>query len=142
MFNPSRDEVRRFFCNVWRRYRDAQPLQGIEALAVEVILKHPEYHAVLEESERHIARDWFPEAGETNPFLHLSMHLALSEQLSIDQPHGIREQYQRLLAAKGDVHDVEHGVIECLAEMLWQAQRQGVAPDASVYLGCLETLGR
>lgn len=142
MFNPSRDEVRRFFCNVWRHYRDAQPLEGIEALALEVILKHPEYHAVLEESERHIARDWFPEAGETNPFLHLSMHLALSEQLSIDQPAGIRAQYRRLLSAYGEVHDAEHAVMECLAEMLWQAQRDGIAPDASVYFSCLETLGK
>lgn len=138
MFNPSRDEVRRFFSGVWQRYREAQPLHGIEALALDVILKHPEYHAVLEQSERHMTRDWFPEAGETNPFLHMSMHLALAEQLSIDQPAGIRAQYQRLSAAHDELHDAEHAVIECLAEMLWQAQRNGVAPDASVYLACLE----
>lgn len=137
MFNPSRDEVRRFFCDVWRRYRDAQPLQGIEALALEVILKHPEYHGVLGDTEKHLSRDYFPEAGETNPFLHLSMHLALTEQLSIDQPKGVRAEYQRLLAAHADVHDAEHAVIECLAEMLWQAQRNGGAPDAAVYLACL-----
>lgn len=139
MFNPSRDAVRRFFCSVWRRYRDAQPLQGLEALALEVILKHPEYQGVLDEAEKHLARDYFPEAGETNPFLHLSMHMALSEQLSIDQPRGVRAQYERLLSVHGDVHDAEHAAMECLAEMLWQAQRSGGAPDASVYLACLES---
>lgn len=138
MFNPTREQVRDLFFATWRKYRAGQPLEGIETLAVEVILQHPEYHPVLEDPERHRHRDYLPEAGETNPFLHMSLHLALREQLSIDQPAGIRARHAALLAALGDAHDAEHAMLDCLAETVWQAQRRGAAPDPAVYLGCLD----
>jgi len=110
MFNPSRDQVRQFFFDVWAKYRAGQPLAGAEQPALDAVLAHPEYHALLDQPERYRERDYLPEAGETNPFLHLSMHLAITEQLSVDQPPGIRERYQRLLKQHGEAMAAQHGV--------------------------------
>jgi hypothetical protein len=137
MFNPTRDQARRFFFDCWRKRREKAPLSPLEDMALAVMVEHPEYHAVLDDPEHHLNRDYFPEAGETNPFLHLSMHVAIREQLSIDQPRGIAAHYRRLLAKTGTPHAAEHLVMDCLAEMIWQAQRSGTAPDAGVYLDCL-----
>jgi hypothetical protein len=139
MFSPSRAEVRDLFFRAWRGYRDGMPLAGIEALALEVILQHAEYHALLEQPDRYRERDYVDEA---NPFLHMSLHLALEEQLSIDQPAGICSRWQALLARSGDRHEALHQAIECLAEMLWRAQRDGAPPDAAAYLACLERRAR
>lgn len=138
MFNPSRQDARGIFFETWRKYHAQEALAGIETLILEVALQHPEYHALLAQPEQYMERDYPPEQGETNPFLHMSMHLALSEQLSIDQPAGIRERYQRMLAKTGDAHEAQHEVLDCLVEMIWQAQRNQAAPDAAIYLGCLE----
>lgn len=137
MFNPSRDQVRQFFFDVWAKYRAGQPLTGAEQPALEAVLAHPEYHAILERPERFRDRDYRPEDGETNPFLHLAMHLALSEQLAIDQPPGIRTHYQRLLVRHGDAMAAQHAALECLAEAIWQSQRHGVPFDPQRYLDCL-----
>jgi hypothetical protein len=137
MFAPSRDQARRFLFDVWQRYRGDQPLAGLEQTALEVILLHPEYRAILDAPERYLDRDYAPEAGELNPFLHLSLHLAVAEQLSIDQPAGIRAEYERIRHALRSEHDALHAVLECLGETLWQAQRLGGAPDERVYLECL-----
>jgi hypothetical protein len=137
MFAPSRDQARRFLFDVWQRYRGDQPLAGLEQTALEVILLHPEYQAILDAPERYLDRDYAPEAGELNPFLHLSLHLAVAEQLSIDQPAGIRAEYERIRHALRSEHDALHAVLECLGETLWQAQRLGGAPDERVYLECL-----
>jgi hypothetical protein len=139
MFAPSRDEVRAMFFGAWRKYREATPLAGIEGLALEVILAHPEYHAVLDAPERYQERDYTDEA---NPFLHLSLHLALEEQLSIDQPPGIARRFQVLLSRFGDRHEALHQALECLAETLWRSQRAGAPPDAAAYLSCLERRAR
>ena len=139
MFNPSRDEVREMFFGAWRKYREGLPLAGIEAAALDVILQHPEYHEVLGAPERYRERDY---TGEANPFLHMSLHLALEEQLSIDQPPGIRERWQALLERTRDRHQALHEAIECLAEMLWRSQRDGAPPDAAAYLSCLERRAR
>src|SRR5512134_2437705 len=120
MFQPTRDQARQFFFDAWGKYREQQPLSDLEKLALEVILEHPEYHRVLDQPQRHRDRDWTPEMGETNPFLHLSMHLAIREQLSVDQPPGIRARFERLRATAGSDHDALHTVMECLGEMLWQ----------------------
>jgi hypothetical protein len=138
MFNPSRDQVRQFFFNVWAKYRAGQPLAGAEQPALDAILTHPEYHALLDQPERYLERDYQPESGETNPFLHLSMHLAISEQLSVDQPPGIRTRFQLLLKQHGDAMPAQHAVMECLAEMIWQAQRYQTAFDSAAYLRCLD----
>jgi len=138
MFNPSRDQVRQFFFDVWAKYRAGQPLAGAEQPALETVLAHPEYHALLDQPERHRERDYLPESGETNPFLHLSMHLAIAEQVSVDQPPGIRARYQALLKRYGNAMDAQHDVMDCLGEMIWQAQRDQAAYDPTAYLRCLD----
>lgn len=138
MFAPSRDEARRFFFDTWGKFRRGEPLAGLERSALQLIIAHPEYHAILDQPTRHRDRDYLPESGETNPFLHLSLHLAIEEQLAIDQPPGIAALFQRLVAKTGSDHDAKHLVLECLGEALWQAQRQGAPPDDKSYLACLE----
>jgi hypothetical protein len=137
MFNPSRDEARRFLVESWRKRREGLPLSGLETMAASIVAEHPEYHTVLEAPEAHVDRDWRPESGDVNPFLHLSLHLAVAEQLAIDQPPGVRAEYDRLRIARGGDHPALHAVLECLGEVLWTAQRHGTAPDAALYLACL-----
>jgi len=137
MFNPSRDEARRFLIGAWTKFRASEPLSGLERIAAGLIALHPEYHALLEAPERNVDRDWRPEGGEANPFLHLSLHLAVAEQLAIDPPPGIRAEFERIRAATGDEHAALHAVVECLGEVVWTAQRHGTAPDAALYLACL-----
>jgi hypothetical protein len=134
MFNPSREEVRETFFAAWRKYRAGQPLVGIEALALDVVLQHPEYHGVLELPQEYAQRDY---TDELNPFLHMSLHVALEEQLSIDQPPGIAQRFQALTAKFQDRHEALHQALECLAETVWRAQRERAAPDAAAYLDCL-----
>ena len=138
MFSPSRDEARAFFFETWRKYRAATPLAGLEQTALEVILAHPEYHAVLEKPDRYTSHEFSPDAGALNPFLHLSLHLAIEEQLAIDQPPGIRARFAALAAKTGSEHDAKHHVLECLGETIWQAQRTNAPPDQNAYLECLD----
>ena len=137
LFNPSRDEVREFFFALWAKSRSGGALTPLESQALAVAMEHPEYHAVLSDPERYRDREWRPEGGETNPFLHLSLHLAIEEQVSIDQPFGIREAVRKLAGKHGSEHEARHAVMECLAEILWQAQRNGVPFDNAAYLDCL-----
>jgi uncharacterized protein DUF1841 len=138
MYAPTRDEARRFLTDAWSKYRGAQPLSALERIAVTIIAAHPEYHAMLEAPDRHLARDYTPDEGAMNPFLHLQLHIAIAEQLSIDQPHGIRAHFERLRAAHADEHAAQHAILDCLVETLWQAQRNRTQPDDATYLGCLE----
>jgi hypothetical protein len=138
MFDPTRDQVRYFFFDAWRKYRERELLAGLEHAAVGVILLHPEYHPVLDDPERYRDRDYLPEFGDTNPFLHLSMHLAIEEQLSIDQPPGIKAEFARIAARLGDRHAACHEVMECLGETVWRAQREHATPDGLAYLECLK----
>lgn len=142
LFAPSRDEARSFMVQAWRKHRAGEPLEGAETTLVRVLLLHPEYHPMLEDPERHLARDWLPEHGETNPFLHLSLHLAIEEQVSIDQPPGIRAAVARLRLETGDEHVALHHVMECLGEEIWHTQRHGVPFDSARYLGCLDRQGK
>ena len=137
MFNPSRDEARRFLVDAWAKHRAQQPVSDLEGIVVRIVALHPEYHPLLEQPEKFAHRDFTPEAGETNPYLHLSLHLAIAEQLAIDQPPGIRAEFERLKDVHGDEHDALHTVLECLGETMWQAQRLGTGPDATLYLDCL-----
>jgi hypothetical protein len=138
VYNPSRDEARRFLIEAWALYRSQQPLTDLQGIAAGLIAMHPEYHATLEQPDRFSGRDYSPKAGDVNPFLHLSLHLAVAEQLAIDQPPGIRVQFERLRAARGDEHAALHAVLECLGEVMWSAQRQQTPPDAALYIACLE----
>ena len=134
LFHPTRDQVREFFFALWAKSRAGESLTPLESMALAIALEHPEYHEVLADPERHREREWKPEGGETNPFLHLSMHLAIEEQLSIDQPPGIREAVRKLAAKHDSEHEARHAAMECLAEMVWQAQRNAVAFDNATYL--------
>ena len=138
MFNPSRADARHLFFDTWRKYQAQEPVVGIEAMVLELVLQHPEYHALLSRPEQYQDSDYPPELGTTNPFLHLSLHLAINEQHSINQPVGIQQRYADLLAQHGEPHAAQHALMECLAEMIWQAQRRQTAPDAGVYFECLD----
>jgi Domain of unknown function (DUF1841) len=137
LFNPTRDEVRQFFCEAWRKSREGLPLIGLEPTAVDLMQAHPEYHATLNAAQSSLGKEWRPEDGESNPFLHLSMHLAVEEQLSIDQPAGIRAAFERIVGRVGDRYTAAHEIIECLGTTLWEAQRDQRGPDAAAYLDCI-----
>jgi len=141
VFNPSRDQAREFLFDLWAKWRAQQPLTALESLALDVVLEHPEYHAVLDDRERYLDRDWKPEGGETNPFLHLAMHLAIEEQRSIDQPPGIRAAIEALERRHGSAHEARHDVMDCLAEVIWNAQRHGAAFDNEAYVECVRKKG-
>ena len=137
MFNPSRDQVRQFFCTAWKKHQERLPLVGAEVAAADIAARHPEYHALLTDADGALAAEWTPEAGQMNPFLHLSLHLAIHEQISIDQPPGIRAAFETLRTRLGP-HDAEHVILECLGETIWRAQRQGGAMDAAAYLEAVQ----
>ena len=134
MFQPSQNDVRRFFCAAYRRRRAGEPLVPMDALAADWIDEHPEYHADLADEAAALAAVYAVEDGRTNPFLHLSMHLSIAEQCSIDQPQGIRQAVQLLAARSGSLHEAHHEVMECLGEMIWASQRSGLPPDGLAYL--------
>ena len=136
MFNPSREQVRQFFCESWRKYRERQIFEGAEATAADLITEHPEYHALLENPQAAVEQEFTPEGGQTNPFLHLSLHLAIAEQISIDQPRGIKAAYFAL-RQKMEVHDAEHAIMECLGETIWRSQRDKTPMDGEAYLECV-----
>ncbi len=137
MFNPSREQVRRFFIDTWGKHRSQLPVTPLEAVALDWILLHPEYHALLHSGDAAVEHDYTPEQGVSNPFLHLSMHLGISEQVSIDQPAGIRAAVARLEHRLGDTHEAHHQVMECLGEMLWTAQRANQPPDGAAFIECV-----
>jgi hypothetical protein len=139
MFNPSRDQARQFLFDLWEKHRAGAALTPLESMAIAVVLEHPEY---LADRERYLERDWKPEGGETNPFLHLQMHLAIEEQVSIDQPPGIRAAIEALARKRDSMHDARHDVMDCLAEVIWNAQRHGSAFDNASYLDCVLRKGR
>lgn len=137
MFTPDRNEARSFMIESWRKFRAGEPLTGMETIVAGVLVLHPEYHRLFQNDDA-IDRDYTPESGGLNPFLHVSLHIAIEEQLSIDQPPGIRARYEALLARTGSEHDAKHALLECLGEMLWESQRLERAPDPEVYFSCLD----
>ncbi|MFZ5567812.1 MAG: DUF1841 family protein [Pseudomonadota bacterium] len=138
MFQPSQADVRRFFCGVYAKSRAGQPLEAIELLASQWIDEHPEYHAAFADVDAALANMTQAEAGRANPFLHLSMHLSISEQCSIDQPRGIRQAVELLAARRGDLHAAHHEVMDCLGRMVWESQRAGRPPDGAAYIDCVQ----
>jgi hypothetical protein len=137
MYAPSRNEARDFLFTAWEKYRAAAPLTDLERIVVEIVALHPEYHALLESRERNLEADFTPEGGQLNPFLHLSLHLGLAEQIAVDRPAGIRAEVERLSTKHGDRHAALHDALECLGETMWEAQRSGRPPDTAAYLECL-----
>lgn len=138
MLNPTQADVRRFFCATHAKQQAGQPMEAIETLAGLWIAEHPEYQPELADVDTALARNYDETPDRTNPFLHLSMHLSISEQCSIDQPRGIRQAVELLAARLGSLHDAHHAAMECLATMLWEAQRAGRAPDGDAYIACVQ----
>lgn len=142
MFGNDRTQMRRFFTEAWRKASAGEELIPLEQLIADIVQQHPEYHALLENPDSALDKDFLPDLGETNPFLHMSMHISLQEQISTDRPSGIRQLYQQLVMRAGDSHEAEHRMMECLGQMLWEAQRQNRMPDEQAYLSCIRNLTR
>lgn len=131
--NASRDDMRRMYLDAWRKHKARLPLEPLETQLVDVIVEHPEYHSLLDDPDAARAKDFSPESGESNPFLHMGMHLAIRDQTATDRPPGIRAAFASLERRKGKL-EAEHVLAEHLAEMIWQSQRSGLPPDEQVYL--------
>ncbi|MBX9675835.1 MAG: DUF1841 family protein [Methylotenera sp.] len=144
LFNPSRDEVREFFFGAWVKFKQGEKskqhfnLTDLEKLGLHIMQMHPEYHAILDAPEQFKHQAYFPEMGETNPFLHMSLHLSVLEQISINQPIGIAPVYQKLLLKHQNEHDAQHDILECLGETIWLAQRSQTSLDSNHYLTLLQ----
>jgi hypothetical protein len=137
MFAPTQHDVRRFFCETFRKERAGEPLTPMEAMAADWISQHPEYHPDLADAQAAVAASYEVEDGRTNPFLHLAMHLSISEQTGVDQPRGIRQATELLARRLGSLHQAHHEVMECLGQMLWASQRSGLPPDGEAYIDCV-----
>jgi len=138
MFNPSQEDVRRFFCSVHAKARAGELLDALETLASGWLKEHPEYEPEMQDAEAAVARVYDGAGGQGNPFLHLSMHLSISEQCSIDQPRGIRQAVELLAVRRDSLHDAHHEAMECLGQMLWESQRAGRPPDGQAYVECVQ----
>ena len=137
MFGNDRDSMRRYYLQCWQKFQQKQPMDALEQQVASVIAEHPEYHALLERTDSALQRDYLPENAETNPFLHMGLHLGIREQVATNRPTGIRELYQQLVIQYGH-NDAEHRMMDCLAESIWLAQRNQTAPDEAAYLECLQ----
>lgn len=137
MFNPTQADVRNFFFEVFSKAKRNIALNDLEKAAYGIILEHAEYHEILNNRDKYLDFQYLPQMGQTNPFLHLSMHLAITEQLSIDQPPGISDLFQQMCMKMGDRHKASHEIIDCLGEMIWQAQHSNTIPDVNVYFTCI-----
>jgi len=138
MFEPSKEDVRRFFCTTWKKFQDREVLTPMESIAARWMAEHPEYHDDLRQSEEALNKDYSVASGRSNPFLHLSMHLSIEEQVSIDQPKGIRAAFELLSRQHDSSHQAMHEIMECLAEALWQAQRSQTPLDAPAYIKAVQ----
>ena len=136
--DQQRDALRRMYLEAWQRHSDGLPLTPLQAQVADVVALHPEYHSLL--TPEALDRDWTPEQGQTNPFLHMGMHLALREQVSTDRPAGIRAIHATLARRHDSPHEAEHRMMEPLGAALWDAQHQGKAPDEQRYLAALRSL--
>lgn len=128
------------FFDAWHKHTSKQPMEPLEQLIAAIAEQHPEYHVVLTSQDSNLDKDFTPEMGQTNPFLHMAMHISIQEQLGTQRPTGIIELYKELLIKFGDPHEVEHHMMECLGQMVWQAQRDNTAPNDETYLDCLRNL--
>ena len=137
MFNPSQADVRRFFCSVYTKTQSGQPLEAIEIIASQWMAEHPEHHADFSDAEAALEKMYDVQQGAINPFLHLSMHLSISEQCSIDQPRGIRQAVELLTARRNSLHHAHHEAMDCLGQMVWESQRTGQPPDGEAYIACV-----
>lgn len=140
LFSNDRDRIRRYYIESWRKAQEGLPLEPLEGIIADVVMAHPEYHALLERDESALGREFFPEQGEGNPFMHMGMHIAIREQVASNRPQGITALHRRFSKALGDQHEAEHLMMEALGEVLWQAQRQGLPPDEKAYIAQLRLM--
>jgi hypothetical protein len=138
--DESRESLRRMYVDAWRKHRESRPVEPVEDQIIRVVELHPEYAALLESGAAALDREYTPEGGQANPFLHMGLHLAIREQVATDRPAGISDVHRALLIRLGDAHEAEHAMIECLGEALWQAQRSGRPPEETAYLESLRRL--
>ena len=138
MFEPSQADVRRFFCTVYAKWRDGQPMDALETLASQWVAEHPEYHADFSDVDAALERMYEVKDGKVNPFLHLSMHLSVSEQCSIDQPRGIRQAVELLTARRDSLHTAHHETMDALGQMIWESQRSGRPLDGQAYIDAVQ----
>lgn len=138
LIQPSQADVRRFFCGVFAKSQAGHPLEAIETLASLWIDEHPEYHADLADVDAALRQMLVADPARDNPFLHLSMHLSISEQCSIDQPRGIRQAVELLARRRDSLHDAHHATMDCLGRMIWESQRAGRMPDGAAYIACVQ----
>lgn len=142
LFSQDRNELRRFYLQAWHKARTGLPMAPMEQMVAEVVAEHPEYQPLLESGEQILGREYQPEEGETNPFLHMALHIALREQASTDRPIGVNSIHSALSRHFGDRTEAEHCMMDCLAEALWNAQRYNTLPDEAAYIACLESVAR
>ncbi len=140
--DQDRSSLRRMYAEAWRKHRASLPVEPVEDQIIRVVELHPEYAGELEAGDEALERDYTPEQGRTNPFLHMGLHLAIREQVATDRPPGIAEVHGILVRRFGDTHAAEHAMIDCLGEALWQAQRSGRPPDELAYLDALRRRAR
>ena len=140
MFGQDRNQLRQMYIDAWKKHQAGALLQPLESMIAEIIALHPEYHTLLEKGINAVDKDFLPELGEANPFMHMGMHIAIREQLGTDRPTGISTAYKKLLLRLQDAHEVEHQMMECLGQTLWEAQRNNTAPDEARYLLCVQKL--
>jgi hypothetical protein len=138
MFSSERQQHRQTFITAWAKARAEQPLEPVEAQIVAVVRQHPEYQGFLNDDEEVLQRDFSLDRGESNPFLHMALHIAILDQLATDQPLGVRRCYADLLRSTGDPHEAEHLIMECLAETIWEIQHNGTSFDPRAYLKCIK----
>lgn len=141
MYDVNTHDVRRFFAHVWQHRLAPLQLDGLQRKALRILEAHPEYSNILNNIENYLDYEWLPEHGQSNPFLHLSLHLSIQEQVAIDQPFGIRAIHEALCARHNDDWlRAEHEMMEALAETLWEAQRFGRGLDVNNYMTKLRKL--
>lgn len=139
LFENNREMLRKKYFDAWHKHVNKLPLEPLESQILDVILIHPEYHHLLSSTDsRH--QNYLPETGQTNPYLHMGLHLGLREQLQTDRPIGIKKIYLDLSKKFADPHQIEHRMMECLAQILWDAQHTHIPPDERIYLECLKKL--
>lgn len=139
-FSNDRNQLRRFYIESWRKARQGLPLEPLERLIAEVVAEHPEYHTLLENEDRALGREFLPEQGEGNPFMHMGMHIAIREQVTSNRPQGIAAMHRHFAKALGSALEAEHLMMEALAESLWVAQQQGTPPDEASYMAQLKLM--
>ena len=140
MFVQDRDSTRQFFLEVWKKQKAGAPMEPLEQIVAGIVMQHPEYHSLLKDEDRALEEDYTPERGEPNPFLHMSMHIVMHEQLTTDRPAGVADVYRSLVPKFASAHELEHRMMDCLAEVLWEAERNRIVPDEATYLECVKKI--